>query len=220
MLRQARRDPTLIPILGLYLLLLAFFILLNNISEVDKARSKAVAGSLQTTFATRGRPMSSPAALTSAIDNVLGDDSLERRLGALVRAELRLASFEVIKPGRLMQLRVHESALFTGPDNEISSVGRRLIDKIATELRNPPRGVRYDVEIRLSRARAGRDGPNRPALNRIRRAAALSQALADAEVRRGTVAGGVEHTVSAEARFLFEIRPETQRPLFEDRAGG
>lgn len=216
MLRDVRRDPTLILILSLYLLLLAFFILLNNISQVEKARSKAVAGSLQTTFALHGRPTSSPAATTSAIGNVPGEEALEGRLGALVRAELRLARFEVIEPGRLMQLRVHESALFAGSDNEISGVGRRLIDKIAAELRNPPRGVRYDVEIRLSRMRAEGDG----LLNRIRRAAALSQALADAKVRRGTVAGGVEHADSAEARFLFEIRPETRRPLFEDRAGG
>lgn len=216
MLREARRDPTTIMILSLYLLLLAFFILLNNISKVEEARFKAVAGSLQTTFALHGRPTSSPAALTSAIGNVTGEESLEGRLGALVRAELRLASFEVIKPGRLMQLRVHESALFVGSDNKISKTGRRLIDKIATELRNPPRGVQYDVEIRLSRMRAAGDG----LLNRIRRAAALSQALADAKVRRGTIAGGVEPSGSAEARFLFEIRSETQRPLFEDGVGG
>jgi hypothetical protein len=57
-------------------------------------------------------------------------------------------------------------------------------------------------------------------LNRIRRAAALSQALADAKVRRGTIAGGVEHAGSAEARFLFEIRPAPRRPLFEDKVGG
>ncbi len=216
MLREARRDPTLILILSLYLLLLAFFILLNNISEVEKARSKAVAGSLQNTFALRGRPTYKPAVLTSAIGNVLGDNSLDRRLGALVRAELRLARFEVIEPGRLMLLRVHEAALFTGLDNEISSTGRRLIDKIATELRNPPPGVRYDVEIRLSRTRAGGDG----LLNRIRRAAALPRALAEAKEWPGTIAGGVEHAGSAEARFLFEIRSEPQRPLFEDKAGG
>lgn len=222
MLREARRDPTLIMILSLYLLLLAFFILLNNISEVEKARSRAVAGSLQNTFALRGRPTYKPAELTSAIGNALGDNSLDRRLGALVRAELRLAKFEVIEPGRLMLLRVHEAALFTGPDNEISSTGRRLIEKIAIELRNPPSGVRYDVEIRLSRTRAGaraRAGGN-GLLNRIRKAAALSQALAEAKGWPGTIAGGVEHTVSAEARFLFEIRSDTRRPLFEDKAGG
>ncbi len=228
MLRAARRDPTLILILSLYLLLLAFFILLNNISEVEKARSKAVAGSLQATFAFRGRPTSNPTVSISTISKVLGDDSLDRRLGTLVRAELRLARFEVIEPGRLMQLRVHEAALFTGLDNEISSTGRRLIDKIATELRNPPPGVRYDVEIRLSRMRAGARTPARARtraggdglLNRIRRAAALSQALAEAKGWPGTIAGGVEHSGSAEARFLFEIRPEPQRPLFEDWAGG
>lgn len=216
MLRAARRDPTLILILSLYLLLLAFFILLNNISEVEKARSKAVAGSLQATFAFRGRPTSNPTVSISTIGKVLGDDSLDQRLGTLVRAELRLARFEVIEPGRLMQLRVHEAALFTGLDNEISSTGRRLIDRIATELRNPPSGVRYDVEIRLSRMRAGGDG----LLDRIRRAAALSQALAEAKGWPGTIAGGVEHAGSAEVRFLFEIRPEPQRPLFEDGAGG
>ena len=216
MLRAARRDPTLILILSLYLLLLAFFILLNNISEVEKARSKAVSGSLQSTFSSRGRPTSNPAPFTTAIGNVPSEESLEGRLGALVRAELRLASFDVIKPGRLMQLRVHESALFAGPDNELSATGRRLIDKIAGEIGNPPRGVRYEVEILLSRAGAGGDALK----NRIRRAAALSQALAGAKVRRGTIAAGVEHAESAEARFLFEIRPETRPALFGDKAGG
>lgn len=219
MLRDARRDPLLILILSVYLLLLAFFILLNNISKSEAARTRSVAGSLETAFASWGRPTSTPAAFTSALGNLQVDDSLERRLGSLVEADLRLARFEVIDKGRLMQLRVDEAALFSGPDDRMSSTGRRLIDRIAAELNNPPRGVRYNVEIRLSRGRAGERGLNDHTLSRIRRAATLSQALAAAGVRRGTLAAGVEQTGSTDLRFLFEIRPDTAPPNFDDAGG-
>ena len=49
-LRDAARNPLLFQILSLYLLLLAFFVLLNSISNVEKARSRAVTGSLNETI--------------------------------------------------------------------------------------------------------------------------------------------------------------------------
>lgn len=220
MLREVQRDPLLILILSVYLLLLAFFILLNNISKVELVRAKAVTGSLESAFASYGRPTRTPAVFTSAAGTALGDDTLEVRLGALVKAELRLTEVEVITPGRLMQLRIHERALFSGPDNEISSAGRRFVRRLAAALRTPSHGVRYEVEVRIGGGAAGRNGLDDGNMERIQKAAALAQALAGAKAPSGTVAGGVEYAPPGEVRFLFYARPETAPPLFDDVVGG
>jgi hypothetical protein len=220
MLRNVQRDPLLILILSLYLLLLAFFILLNNISQVEMVRAKIVAGSLDSTFSNQGRPTRDPSVFTSSSGAALGEESLADRLGALVRAELRLGDFEILEPGRLMQVRVHEQALFDGADGRVSENGRRFLGEIAAELRRPAKGVRYHVEIRL--ADDGARGPGAPerVLDRIRRAAALAQALQEADAPKGSVAAGLEKGRSREARFLFEVRPGVEPALFDDTAGG
>ncbi len=222
MLRDAQRDPILTLILSLYLLLLAFFILLNNISEVEVTRSTSVAGSLENTFSTRGKPTQSPVKINSALGNVLGDETLEGRLEALVRSELRLATFDVIDPGHLMQLRVHESALFWDRDDELSGNGRDFVDRLISELARPSPGVRYGVEITLyaKQGGSGASDVDDVILRRISRAATLSQALSGVNLPRGSIAGGVGDTEPGQVRFLFEIRPEKETPLFEQPDGG
>lgn len=229
MLRDVQRDPTLYLVLSLYLLLLAFFILLNSISEAAETRQRAVKGSLESTFASTGRPSRLPANFTSTTGNVLGAETLQRRLGNLVSSELRLAELDILDPGRLMQLRMRQAALFAGSSAQISPAGRKIIDRLATELRLPPSDIHYRVEVRLSTGRPSEArsdvggegvGPGPRVLHAVRRAAVLSQALADAKLPRGSVAGGLVQGVPGQVIFRFEVRTEAETPLFGNVRGG
>ncbi len=220
LLSDIPRDPMLTLVLSLYLLLLAFFILLNNISEVEVTRAREVTGSLQSKFATWGRPTQDPVKVSSAVGNVLGDETLEGRLEALVRSELRLATFDVIDPGRLLQLTLHEAALFWDRDDEMSGNGSDFMDRLAAELGRPSQGVRYGVEILFDRSRVESGNPDDALLPRIRRAATVSQALRGKTLPRVTIAAGVENAKPGFVRFLFQIEAEKETPLFEEAVGG
>ncbi len=220
LLRDIPRDPMLTLVLSLYLLLLAFFILLNNISEVEATRAREVTGSLQNTFATSGRPTQDPVRASSAVGNVLNEDPLEGRLEALVRSELRLATFDVIDPGYLMQLTLHEAALFWDSDSKMSGNGIDFVDRLASELARPPQGVRYGVEILFDRSRVKGGNTDEALLPRIRRAATVSQALRGKNLSHATVAAGLENARPGFVRFLFLIVAEKVTQLFEEAVGG
>ena len=97
---RAIHDPIFIQVLSLYLLLLAFFILLNNVSSAEAARERLVAGSLNSTFASKGRETESPAVFASKSGNFLSDPDFENRLSALVKTDLALARFKVLEATR------------------------------------------------------------------------------------------------------------------------
>lgn len=62
---REKHDPILLQVLSLYLLLLAFFILLNNISNASAARERLVVGSLNSAFSSTGRETESPPVFTA-----------------------------------------------------------------------------------------------------------------------------------------------------------
>ncbi|NQU71082.1 MAG: hypothetical protein HQ514_11065, partial [Rhodospirillales bacterium] len=66
------RDPTLLQILSLYLLLLAFFVLLFNLSRTEELKSNSVARSLNTSFSRKGQPQEEPEIFVSAEGDVIG----------------------------------------------------------------------------------------------------------------------------------------------------
>lgn len=215
MRRDLPRSPLLIQVLSVYLLLLAFFILLNNVASVETARSKAVAGSLRSTFASDGRPTDHPARLTSALGTVLADAALEERLGALVRTELDFAELRVIEPGRTLELSLNERALFRGDGIAIDPLRRPFVERIAGVVATPPVGVRYDTDILLagellpSRGGAG-DAVDEPAA----RAAFLAAVLIGAGAPAGAIAVGVESGREGWLRMLFNVRPRIEPRLF------
>ncbi len=106
MQREKPLNPLLLQVLSLYLLLLAFFVVLNSIASVDDARSKAVSGSLNSTFASFGTLAKEAKLLTSSMGNVIADVAFLSKVGKLVRTELSLAKIAVISPARQFLYRV------------------------------------------------------------------------------------------------------------------
>ena len=102
MLRDVPRNPLLVQVLSLYLLLLAFFVVLNTISKVEDARSKAVTGSLNETFSADGHPNKKTVHLVSSQGNILANAEFLSRVGNLIKTELAFAEVSDVEPGRLM----------------------------------------------------------------------------------------------------------------------
>ena len=113
-LRQ--RDPTLIQVLSLYLLLLAFFVILFNISKVEQFKTTVVTDSLNSAFNNSGQTTHTPAPLTSTRGRVIADHAFQRRIGQLIAAEIPIAEINEIKPGSVLEARVPVDILFENDD--------------------------------------------------------------------------------------------------------
>lgn len=205
LLRTVPRRPLLLQVLSLYLLLLAFFVLLNSMSRVDETRLRAVKGSLNETFASTGRPAARTIRLTSALGNIVDNAGFLDRIGRLVRTELAFARITEVTPGRVMEVSLPAAALFRAGRSAIDPLYRPTLELIARSMKNPPVGVRYDVDIVVGTT--GNDAlPGE-------RSAWLATVFDRAGVPARNVAAGVEYGTSDAVVLRFRVRREREGRL-------
>ena len=203
--QQHRRDPTLVQVLSLYLLLLAFFVILFNISKVEQFKTTVVTDSLNSTFSSRGQPTKNPALLASALGIIVADPAVQQRIGQLIRAEFPISEVREIKPGSILEVRVPVDELFEGDD--VAPNRLQMTERLAGALGGAPPGMRYDVDLMVGIAadtEADVDGSHR-ALS-LARAGNLAARLVAAGAPSGHVAAGLERGDPKWARLLFYVR--------------
>lgn len=200
--RPEQRDPSLVLFVGLYLLLLAFFILLVTLSRYDDRRTEAVVGSVRSTFQSV-LPVPQPGLLRDENDALDRGRAHQERVGQLVRGVLPLARFEVVTPGRLLLVRLPVDELFEPDSAVLRPEMRALWTRIAATL-GGVEGQRYDLEMVLGRERTPLGG----ALGLdVERAGAFARAMAAFGAPRDAVAVGVAPGDPAELQLVFHVRP-------------
>ncbi len=98
-------------ILSLFLLLLAFFIMLNSIAQFETRRTDAVLGSLAATFNVE-KPEGQSRTLGSFVGHLDAVAELEREITGLLRTLVQLDRFEVIRSGTLVSATIDNDVLF------------------------------------------------------------------------------------------------------------
>lgn len=197
--RDTPRNALLLQMLSVYLLLLAFFVVLNSISHVEAARTRAVSSSLNETFAANGRPAERTDLFTSDAGNAPSDAAMLARVGALIRTELALVEARDVVPGRVMQVTLPADSLFVPGREAIDALRRPLIERIARVLANPPASMRYDLDIIL-----GTDDGRQLA---TRRSAWLASIFTAAGAPPRSIAAGTDRQSSGTLTLLFHVRP-------------
>lgn len=199
MSRDTPHNALLLQMLSVYLLLLAFFVVLNSISHVEAARKRAVSGSLNETFAVDGRPAERTVLFTSDAGNAPSDAAMLARVGELIRTELALVQARDVIPGRLMQVTLPASSLFAPGQEAIDPLRRPLIERVARILADTPAGMRYDVDIVVGAAGSGQLA--------TRRSAWLASIFAAAGAPPRSVAAGTDRQFPGKLTLTFHVRP-------------
>ncbi len=199
--QRYERDPTLTQVLSLYLLLLAFFVILFNISKVEQFKTIVVADSLNSAFANRGQATKTPIPLASVVGRIIADPAFQQRIGQLIAAEIPIAEVKEIKPGFVLEARVPVDVLFE--DDDVAPARLQWTERLADVLAGAPSGMRYDVDLMVGIA-ADADGSHR-ALS-LARAGHLAARLVAAGAPSGQVAAGLERGDPKWARLLFYVR--------------
>ena len=140
-----RGDQTSWLFLSLYLLLFAFFIVLNSFSTFDHGRRDAVINSVLDAFA----------AVVGPGDEVnmggfIGLEPQARRFQGAVtdifETAIPLASLRVVVPGTRMEVDVPTQAWFEG-ESVVVRDALPMLDRIVATVSSPPEGLLYEMVL-------------------------------------------------------------------------
>lgn len=141
----ARSDPSLSLFLGLYLLILAFFILLVSLSTIEEQKARAVMESLSTTFGNE-----QPTGTTLGTDTGDGSSMVVEEFVAALARMVRVAEVDVVEPGRLLRIALPMSVVFAANADTPRSSLYPLIDRAVASLSSPPPGLQIGMEFSLA----------------------------------------------------------------------
>ncbi|MDP6343322.1 MAG: hypothetical protein QF578_02795 [Alphaproteobacteria bacterium] len=188
---QVDRSPdahrgTLI-LLSLYLLLLAFFVLLNSVARFEDTRARQAIGSVNAEFRAL-LPFTKTGRTSGTSDGIFrGADAFRRELRKLFEDALPLAVFEPAKGGEALRLEVAAEDLFRPGEVDLRPRSRPLIDKLAAILARDRPGLRVEAELVLGAGASLPSGRDIGTAFSLRRAGSLAHALR----RRGVPAEGI-----------------------------
>ena len=189
--------PTLL-YLGVFILLLAFFILLNSVSHFHDGKVDAVIRSVDQTFSTQVLLTGAP-----------GDRQQARRaaalavqdLGDLIRAELPLAKVEAGTETGTLVVALPAASLFTADGSAIRPGHQALMDRMARVLEPRGQGASVRAEFLFSTRGAADTG----AL--VARAGVLARSVTALGADRAALSVGLETGREAgQVRLLFMVQ--------------
>ena len=140
-------DPSIILMLGLYLLVLAFFILLVSISTLESLKTQRVMDSLTSTFTSAIPPTTDLTAFQSREGEILAGQQFQEQITGIFSTAIQVIKVETVQPGALMRIVLETSVLFHEGSAEIRQSSLPVFDRIVTALSARPDDQRFDMEF-------------------------------------------------------------------------
>ncbi|MEE9545083.1 MAG: flagellar motor protein MotB [Rhodospirillales bacterium] len=192
--------------LGLYLLVLAFFILLVSISTLEEVKSRAVMDSLSSTFSSIFPPSTDLTAFTSKEGDVLAAQQFQEQITNIFTTSIRVEKIEVIQAGRKMRLSIRSDSLFFTGKTTIRAAKVPLLDRIVASLSARPPGLHFDMELVIGSEYAG--GKSLPIGQTLEmaRAGAFAREMQSRGVPPDSVVVGIMHGNPDEILIWFYVR--------------
>lgn len=217
-------NTSILQFLGLYLLVLAFFILLVSISTFAPVKSSAVLGSLSAQFATVRTARTDPKVFTSKSGPVIASEQFLEDIQDLFTTAIGVERITTIQPGRVMRVSMEANSLFESESTKIRDSQLALVDRIIAGLNGRPQGFHFDMEFVVG-ATVARDRTIliEPTLE-FARAGELAQQLLARGVPPDAISIGVRAGTPDQVVIWFYVRSAEEIPTlykkFVDEAGG
>ena len=210
-------NATTLKFLRLYLLVLAFFILLVTISTFEKVKSSAVMDSLNSTFATVLPPKTDLTSFTSKSGPIVAGQAFQDKTSKLFATTLGVEKIEVIQPGRVMRVQMAADSLFELDQAVIREAQRPMIDRLIASLSNRPPGFQFDMEFVIGSAFA--TGTNLPIGQTLEmsRAGAFVREMLGRGVPPDAISIGMRHIEEGQVVMWFYVRSPEEARKFYDR---
>ncbi|SLN77125.1 flagellar motor protein MotB [Oceanibacterium hippocampi] len=209
-----RSDPSIVVFLSLYLLLLAFFILMNSISEQQAERAKAAMASVNAEF-NAPRPADAVQVAQSLAQGVtLGADQIQTRIRRVFETAISVARYEFNEDTNQMSITVPADRLFEPGRATLLRTRTGLFRAVAKAMTDRQRGKRYGMEVLFGSGATLPDAANPGRILQIQRAGMVARDFRERGVAAESIAIGLHRGDPREVTFVFV--PERE---FESRPG-
>jgi len=204
--------------LSLFLLLLAFFILLNALATIEETKSRQVLTSVAATFRSVVDADTSAQVLLSELGPASEPDEILEAMEQLWVTAVSVTKVETLSAGQLMQITMPVNELFLGGKAVLRSDRKQLLERAARVLSVQAKSVVAELELVLGTppidpAKLEED----PSLA-IQRAVVLAGALLEVGAAKDKVSTGVRVGDHKVLRLRFAIREAARaRVTFESR---
>jgi hypothetical protein len=135
--------------LALYLLVLAFFIVLVTISNLEEAKSKAVMESLTSTFASVLPANLDPTRFTADDGSFLAGEAFLEVVSDIFSTDIQVARIEIVKPGEAMLVTIPSDSLFFSDSAHIREGQLPLLDRIVAALSAGSPELSFEMEFMI-----------------------------------------------------------------------
>ncbi|MBT3535451.1 MAG: hypothetical protein HN478_16345 [Rhodospirillaceae bacterium] len=211
--RPAREDHGTVVLMSLYLILVAFFIMLNSMAQLEESRIEEAMGSVKAEFrnelaiAKAGPTVAHFDGQAEVVSNFHGE------IRQLFQANLPIDHVDPVRRGDVLSFRVPTDVLFRTDAVAARPRGRPFLDAMAASLKRTRPGYQAIVEMVLGTGVSLPDGGNGGGDFELHRATSLAHALrrrgVDAAfIRTGLIAGD-----PGQISFIFQVRDEAQSRL-------
>jgi hypothetical protein len=139
------RNPSLPTLVGLFILILCFFVVLTSISLKDQRREKSVMASLERTFAGEGMATPSDEQPAEQVKHLLGN--LRAKLGAEVPLVSGVATTETAD---VLMLTLPHNLVFNGASTDLAPGFQQILNQAFQALKTGPADFAYEIELGLS----------------------------------------------------------------------
>ncbi|MGF1612238.1 MAG: hypothetical protein ACFCUQ_22795 [Kiloniellales bacterium] len=146
--RRSRSDPNIVAMLSLYLLLLAFFILLNALSKLEDDRTRTVLKSVNEAFNGNVQSLDSVKSYSAALGPLDQSGGLLSDIQKLFESSIPAAETEMSDSGTLMRLTLDSESLFRPGRPEVQPKRKAFLEQLAKILmteRND--GLVFELEV-------------------------------------------------------------------------
>ncbi len=192
--------------LSLFLLILAFFILLVSISTFEEVKSNAVMDSLSSTFKTVLPVRGDPTEFTAKDGDVFAAQQFQDQISDIFSTAMQVAKVEIVQPGRQMRASFPVNSMFVPETAEVRPVAIPLLDRIVAALSSSPPGLKFEMEF-LTAAGKGEDGmlPVNETLS-LSRTGAFAREMVARGLPPSSMAVGIEAADAKRINIWFYIR--------------
>lgn len=192
--------------LSLYLLILAFFILLVSISTIEEVKTQAVRTSLSSTFTEILPPTTDLTNLMSKTGEVISAEQFQGEIEGVFATYISAVKVEVVQPGRSMKLTFAGDELFDEGTADLRSGREGLLDRLVSSLSGRPPALRFDMELLIGSRYT--DETNLPVGQtlQMRRAAAFARGMLARGAPPDSLSIGLQPGVDGEIVAWFFVR--------------
>ena len=203
--------------LSLFLLLLAFFILLNSMSTFEHHKSRAVIDSLTSTFRSVDKTKSSSEIFVSNLGSIPQPEDLIAEIERLWVTAMPVTKVTDVTPGRSLQIEFRANHLFIGGEPELRSDRAQLLKNVADMLAIRAPGFVNELEFVVGSDQESLSSLATGSNLEVDRVALLAELLLANGAPRDTIAIGIRKGNPRDFRMRFFVRRDDRAQIdFEE----